>query len=108
MEWVVCGRRGRVATSDPTSTIGCPIFATVLSSIRWTIFAAAKIPTFLAHMPSDLKWSPRTSFGVVKRYQKATTFITFTQSQSIENKNLFGSLKTKAKSLVKSQNYLMQ
>jgi hypothetical protein len=97
MEWVVCGRRGRVATSDPTSTIGCPIFATVLSSI-----------IFSSPMPSDLKWSPRTSFGVVKRYQKATTFITFTQSQSIENKNLFGSLKTKAKSLVKSQNYLMQ
>jgi hypothetical protein len=63
---------------------------------------------FSSPMPSDLKWSPRTSFGVVKRYQKGTTFITFTQSQSIENKNLFGSLKTKAKSLVKSQNYLMQ
>jgi hypothetical protein len=25
-------------------TTGCPIFATVLSSIRWAIFAAAKIP----------------------------------------------------------------
>ncbi len=31
-------------TSDSTTTSGCPIFATVLSSLRWVIFAAAKIP----------------------------------------------------------------
>jgi hypothetical protein len=35
-------RTGR-PTSDRTTTIGCPIFATVSSSRRWAIFAA-KIP----------------------------------------------------------------
>jgi hypothetical protein len=32
------------ATSDRTTTTGCPIFATVSSWIRSVIFAAAKIP----------------------------------------------------------------
>ena len=30
-------------TSNRKTTTGCPIFATVLSSLRWAIFAAAKI-----------------------------------------------------------------
>jgi hypothetical protein len=31
-------------TSDRITTTRCPIFATVSSSLRWVIFAAAKIP----------------------------------------------------------------
>jgi hypothetical protein len=34
--------RGRVAHICGTPTFGCPIFATVLSSLRWVIFAEAK------------------------------------------------------------------
>jgi hypothetical protein len=31
-------------TSDRSTTIGCPIFATDLSSLSWAIFTAVKIP----------------------------------------------------------------
>jgi hypothetical protein len=36
-------------TCIPGLSAGCPIFATVLSSLRWAIFAAAKIPILQIH-----------------------------------------------------------
>ena len=47
--------------------IGCPIFATVLSSLRWVIFAAAKIPLLSnSPMPFRSEAFPSSNWSVQK------------------------------------------